>query len=613
MGVSRFQAALLLAFLPALLLAASALAAEKGSAESELAAEIRREAGKRPPPLREIEAQAVVDIGDFGAKPDEKADQLPAIRKALDAALSAGKPAKIVFKKGVYCLDPPDDESCFELSKAKDLLIEGNGASLLVRNPRSGVFDLDSCERVIVRGFEIDYDPLPFTQGSVVAFNKSKSSCEIRVSPGFPPLDAPNLRGPDVAFLKDRGAPGRQKQGVENFLPFESVSRAGEGLYRVQLGKDVDVSQFSQGDRYVSIGRQCLKGRVAIAWLTHCFQTTFEGVSIYASPGACYVSDASDALNVISCKTLLRKGRWQSTNADGVHCQSNRIGPWIEGCVFEGMSDDGVNVYSTPAHLGGAFPDGFVESDFSDPYRVRPGDRLAAFDPASGSLEGEFFVKQVDFERSRLLLDKPLPRGFSISSEKGAKAVYNMNLAGAGTLVRGNVFRNFRGRGLLLKCVDSVVEGNLFEGVSNVAIDMTNNQDVPEGLQCERLLVAGNKIEACGYDANFNRDNPGAISLIFVNSRCENAKSPGHSGIAICGNSIEKWSGRAISIASAKNVELIGNEIGKPLQQKGGEVSEPVSTVNADSVSMKGNLLAGRPLSKDKKPPGKRQDGSAAK
>ena len=73
-------------------------------------------------------------------------------------------------------------------------------------------------------------------------------------------------------------------------------------------------------------------------------------ITNYTSPVCSYVFSRCSQMNLIRCKTLIKKGRWHSSNADGVHVQSNRIGPWIEGCTFEGMTDDGMNFYTLGAY-----------------------------------------------------------------------------------------------------------------------------------------------------------------------------------------------------------------------------------------------------------------------
>ena len=54
-----------------------------------------------------------------------------------------------------------------------------------------------------------------------------------------------------------------------------------------------------------------------------------------------------NATNFLRCKAEVptyAPDRIITTNADGFHCASNRIGPYIAGCSMSRMSDDSINV-----------------------------------------------------------------------------------------------------------------------------------------------------------------------------------------------------------------------------------------------------------------------------
>ena len=70
--------------------------------------------------------------------------------------------ATYVITNGSLTADIP-----LSLSYATNVVVNGNGCKILITNPRIGFLNVNSCSNVIVQGFLVDYNPLPFTQGVV--------------------------------------------------------------------------------------------------------------------------------------------------------------------------------------------------------------------------------------------------------------------------------------------------------------------------------------------------------------------------------------------------------------------------------------------------------------
>ena len=140
---------------------------------------------------------AALAVADFGATGDGTTDDAPAVRKALAAALEAGPGASVVFEPKSYRLgDNPVAWHCFPLIGHRDLVIEGNGATLVC--PEGNLaFHFEGGRNITVRNLTIDTIRPTFTQGEVIAVG-ADGSLDVKVMDGYP-------EPPDDAFLAANG------------------------------------------------------------------------------------------------------------------------------------------------------------------------------------------------------------------------------------------------------------------------------------------------------------------------------------------------------------------------------------------------------------------------
>ena len=112
-------------------------------------------------------------VKNYGAKGDGKTDDGPAIQKAFDAAKKHAGPSAVVFEKKHYLLgDNPNAWHYFVLAGCKDLVIEGNGATLVCSDANLG-FHFIGGKNITVRGLTLDVTAPRVTQGKIVALDKT--------------------------------------------------------------------------------------------------------------------------------------------------------------------------------------------------------------------------------------------------------------------------------------------------------------------------------------------------------------------------------------------------------------------------------------------------------
>jgi hypothetical protein len=106
---------------------------------------------------------------NFSVRPPErvfeikKAATFANIQTALSNA-AAHTPAVVKFEPGDYRLDPGGTKAFIGFSNVTDLVIDGGGANLTFTGFLTFV-NLEHCQRVQVKNFTFDLDPLPYTAG----------------------------------------------------------------------------------------------------------------------------------------------------------------------------------------------------------------------------------------------------------------------------------------------------------------------------------------------------------------------------------------------------------------------------------------------------------------
>ena len=130
------------------------------------------------------------------------ADDGPAVQRAVESLRRSAGPATLRFEKGrTYRIKTSPDVWVFTLNGLRDITLDGNG-STFVLDARLRLLHLTGCTRATVRGFSLDFDPLPFADGTVIAKDPARRSIDVKVHDGFalPPLGGPTRRREQAYF-----------------------------------------------------------------------------------------------------------------------------------------------------------------------------------------------------------------------------------------------------------------------------------------------------------------------------------------------------------------------------------------------------------------------------
>src|SRR5216684_6199810 len=122
-------------------------------------------------------------IGPGGDVDAAFARAIAAISKTAGDAAKSGGPVHIVFnlgKSATYRINRP-----LAFKALHGFELNGNGAQL-INTTRGSTLTISGSSHVTIRDLTIDYDPLPFTQGTVAVFDKAALQITVKVDAGYP-------------------------------------------------------------------------------------------------------------------------------------------------------------------------------------------------------------------------------------------------------------------------------------------------------------------------------------------------------------------------------------------------------------------------------------------
>jgi hypothetical protein len=279
---------------------------------------------------------------------DERTDgDLPTIvQKQLDAGAK-----KVVVPLGHYRLKPTHGVH-WRLSGLKDVEIVAHGVEMVCTETRQAV-RVEDCTNLKLSGLTIDYDPLPFTQGTITGLAEDHSWIEFTVLDGYPVNDLEQrveIYDPATGQLRREMPP--LAPGFEQISPriFRVHKRPG-----LRFNPEEDTERL--GDYLVTNNGFPANATGHCVELQHCSQVTLEDITVFASPIFGFLEAECDTTTYRRCHIDRRSPeadpvkraapRMRSLNADAFHSVGALHGPHIEGCVARYQGDDCVNIHGT--------------------------------------------------------------------------------------------------------------------------------------------------------------------------------------------------------------------------------------------------------------------------
>jgi parallel beta-helix repeat protein len=545
-------------------------------------------------PLLNFQTTLNVKVTDFGAMPDDGKDDAEAFRKALDfckKTAKAGIGVKLVFYKGTYDFYAGGSKfHLIELKGANNIIIDGNGSEIIIHDPLKGFFSVFKSSNIIVKNMIIDYDPLPFTQGKVVGVNVQEKTFDFKIEDGFPSLNMDMFQDASRVWgmLMDPNIPGKLKDGAPNYYASKEFKELEPGVFRITLPGPRLLKFIEIGDNYVHVART--NGSTIFKSVSSKNITYLNNTS-YTSPAGSYAANNMEEWNIIGCEVKLKEGRLHSANADCMHVNGGKFGPWIENSLFEGYSDDAVNIKSAKRSiLKQTSPTELIVK-----WETVKGDVLRIYNPREGKFIGSYTVTENKFlgdQKMRITLDRPIEVELNVGDTKLNDIAYLDSQSNESFVIRNNTFRNARRYGILIQASYGLIERNVFENLSQNGISLINGVDWGEGFIAHDIIINQNVFNNCGYDDTYlNDEDVATIFMKVVKLKNPDAKTPwkgvattdwqGLENITIT-NNIFSYNKRAISVECSKNTVIKGNKFMKNSTDltSGGEVFRESNNTN---------------------------------
>lgn len=462
--------------------------------------------------------------------------------------------------------DVPERNLALLLEGMENAVLDGGGAEFVFHGPMMPVTLLD-CKDVTVKNLAIDWEIPLSAEGEVreaagneiqVFIDPKKYPC--RAENGALIFTGENWEEPLRHAVEFDVSTGKVRYDTGDCFPKVEAAELGEGLFRLKG----DFSRLPQPGN-VLVLRHSPRVHAGI-FADSCREVSFEHLNIHSTGGLGVLCQFCEDLNFLDVNLVPdRKNgrRFLSGHDDGLHLSNNRGVITVEGCCFEGLMDDPLNVHGTSVRIAEVMDSHTLRGEFVHPQSL-------------GFSRWALTGQEVSFLNRRSLksLGTAIVKSFSLLSkgefviafdgkipeEIGAGDALE-NLTNTPSLIcRRNLFGSGRARGILVSTPKPVlIEQNLFES-SGCAILLAGdaNQWYESG-SCRDVVIRDNVFRDCCLTSDYQFCD-GVISICPEVPEPD-ADAPFHSGIRIAGNVFHLYDAPLLYAKSTAGLLFSGNRL----------------------------------------------------
>jgi len=403
----------------------------------------------------------------FGAVGDGVTDDGPAVLKMLEAASKSNGPAILKFDSDrTYHLVTGRQRYAFLLDGVHDLTIDGSGSIFLI-DSNQRFMKLANSHDVTVRRLKVDYSPLPFADGVIVAKDEAQGTIDVKIDAGLamPPLGGPTKEDGEqeyFAMLKHAGEYSTPEEPylTEQHYIAQDVREAYAGSTRDRVvrvvARDPSAGLFDPivaGNWRVSVPVRGIAHRLGPGSSCAILNNTnvlFEDVEMWSAPWFAFtIIDNSGVVTFRRTHVRPKPGTTRLTSSwrDGFHVKNNRAVFLWDGCICQGMNDDAFNIFTQTSIVREVKSPTSIVIQQNYPLDIagmRQGDMLTAYEMRIGHLLGSAKIVRVNEHAGagapgqliapliEIELDRPIS-GIAVDSTM----IWNEAVASSNSMIRG--------------------------------------------------------------------------------------------------------------------------------------------------------------------------------
>lgn len=489
-------------------------------------------------------------------------------RPMVGEALAKGA-KRVVIPAGVYRIGPVAGGELWRLHGLRNVEIIADGVTL-VGTKLTRAVTLDHCSGVTLQGLTVDYDPLPFTQGEVIAGAADGSHIDVRIHAGYP------LKPYSRIDVVDRATRFRKK-GMP-FLWGTKAEMTGADTVRVHLE---GIAAFAKTGDLVSLSTGQETGAPHAIAIDECSGIRLRNVTVHSAPGMGILeADGEGESSFQGCRIVpgprppgAVEDRLLSSSWDAFQSKTIRKGPLVENCEILDAGDDSWSVQSSDFLVIRRGDRSLVIAS-RDEYTAGPrvGDRLrSGLDGGECRITG---IQSVPRNEAGLAPDvlekldkaeawslwKVSPKCLVVSLDRETKLGVGSCVYSPDRMGNGFIFRNNRihSPGRILLKAGGLVEGNLLDTPHSLVVSPELPAEGAAGIG--DLVIRNNKILRAGwFCAAPWSSQAGALSVTASAGKSSLRTVPVFGNLLIEGNTFDSCVGPNLVVASARHVVVRNN------------------------------------------------------
>ena len=524
------------------------------------------------------------------------------------AMTAAAYGARLVIPTATYYLTADADSPYgidFSFARPHGLYLDGQGSTIWMTDNFKGGFCFIGCLNITVENLVLDYVREPWVQGEVTAINPETQSFRLQLDADYTMFEDPRFHetiGAHFGTVRNREEPIYLSADALYYFFLKSVTKAADRLYDVALSEVTPMvgTEITLGDKLLINNR--VGCNMSMFDIRRCSDVTLRHITIYTCACTGVVgSQMVGPVTVDDFRMIYRPGsnHWITATADGVHIQGGPGAVTLVNSAFVGLLDDAMNLYQWRSLVDTVLADDLVVLGTDGGAMPVVGDTMEFFDTVTQQLLGVSRIAAITdvsgegpHQRGTLHLETPI-KGMSGKEASVPTQGYLQRHEFAGSVIRNNLFKNLRGRGLVLHTTDTLIENNRFENISNHGIHGWYGYQ--EGLRIRRMTVRNNHFENVGYyKREALQDATGVISIRLDNSEAtvQSTQTVFHEDVTVENNVIKAFHGCAINLGNVKGAVIQNNEVSLDIDAPrfAGECGIKVSYCNGATV--RGNRLS---------------------